>query len=510
MEQVRVGDAEQSQWQQGALLEISITDLNHNGEGVGRWQERVVFVPDAVPGDRLWARLVRVKPGYAQGKLHELVEASPHRVRPSCIVADKCGGCQWQHVDYAYQLEVKRNLVVQDLERIGGFLQPPVDPVLAVAPALGYRNKATYPVKAASRGDQKTSRLHLEDSNSAPSLGHAALGLKLKPQTKPRIVSSPVTPTTQVQAGYYQKGSHQLVNLNQCPVQDARLNPFLAQIKQDIQQQGWSIYDEENHNGEIRHLGLRIGQRTGEVLLTVVARSGNLPGLTEQSQTWMQRYPDLVGVCLNLNPDRTNAIFGDQTRCLAGQPYLHETSAGMQFQIHPTTFFQVNTEQAEALLQIIQAELNLQGDEQLVDAYCGVGTMTLPLAMRTRQIIGIEVQLEAVEQAKQNAKLNGITNVEFRAGKVEVLLPELSQPDIVLLDPPRKGCEPIVIETLLKLKPQRIVYVSCNPATLARDLKLLSPDYQLKRVQPADFFPQTAHVECAAFLEAKTSFTEPS
>jgi 23S rRNA (uracil1939-C5)-methyltransferase len=504
MEKEAARESVKSQWQQGALLEVSITDLNHNGEGVGRWQERVVFVPDTVPGDQVWVRLVRVKPGYAQGKLHELIEASPHRVRPSCIVADKCGGCQWQHVDYAYQLEAKRNLVMQDLERIGGFTAPPVDSVLAVAPALGYRNKSTYPVRAASRGDQRTSRLHLEDSNAAPLPGHVALGLKLKPQAKPRIVSSPVTPTIQVQAGYYQKGSHQLVNLNQCPIQDGRLNPFLAQIKQDIQQQGWSIYDEQTHRGEIRHLSLRIGQRTGEVLLTLVARQGQLPGLAEQAQLWLQHYPELVGVCLNLNPERTNAIFGKVTRCLAGQPYLHETSSGLCFQIHPTTFFQVNTAQAEALLEIIQAELNLQGTEQLVDAYCGIGTMTLPLAKQTQHVIGIEVQPEAIEQAKQNAKRNEIDNVEFRVGKVEALLPELSiQPDIVLLDPPRKGCELSVIDTLLKLKPQRIVYVSCNPATLARDLKLLTPAYMLKRVQPADFFPQTAHVECAAFLEAK-------
>ncbi|NJO77621.1 MAG: 23S rRNA (uracil(1939)-C(5))-methyltransferase RlmD [Cyanobacteria bacterium RM1_2_2] len=509
IEQTReAGEAEktreesQSQWQQGALLEVSITDLNHNGEGVGRWQERVVFVPDAVPGDRVRVRLVRVKPGYAQGKLHELIAASPHRVRPSCIVADKCGGCQWQHVDYGYQLEVKRNLVIQDLERIGGFTQPPVDPVLAVAPALGYRNKSTYPVKAVSRSDMSRSDVgHSRPVLSRnPSRHQAALGLKLKP----RIVSAPSTPMVQVQAGYYQKGSHQLVNLNQCPIQDGRLNPFLAQIKLDIQQRGWSIYDEQSHQGEIRHLSLRIGQRTGEVLLTLVARKGDLPDLAEQAQFWLQHYPELVGVCLNLNPDRTNAIFGDKTHCLAGRPYLHEISAGLSFQIHPTTFFQVNTEQAEALLQIIQAELNLQGTEHLVDAYCGVGTMTLPLAKQTRQVIGIEVQPEAIEQAKQNAQLNGIDNAEFQIGKVETLLPELSmQPDIVLLDPPRKGCEPSVIDTLLKINPQRIVYVSCNPATLARDLKLLSSAYTLKRVQPADFFPQTAHVECAAFLEAK-------
>jgi 23S rRNA (uracil1939-C5)-methyltransferase len=446
-----------SQWRQGELLELTIADLNHNGEGVGRWDGRVVFVPDTVPGDRVMVRLVRVKPQYAQGKLHQVLEASAHRVRPACIVADKCGGCQWQQVDYAYQLEVKRNLIQQDLERIGGFSQISVDPVLASSP-LTYRNKSTYPVQMSG---------------------------------------------SQIQAGYYQKGSHQLINLNQCPIQDARLNPFLTRIKLDIQKQGWQVYDEQTHRGEVRHLSLRIGRHTGEILLTIVARSSNLPKFAQHAQKWLERYPDLVGVCLNINPDRTNAIFGAETRCIAGRGYLRERFAGLEFQIQPTTFFQVNTEQAEALLATIQSELHLRGDEVLLDAYCGIGTLTLPLAKQVKRAIGIEIQPESIEQAKLNAELNQITNIEFQVGKVEELLPQLADsPDLVLLDPPRKGCEPSVIATLLRMQPQRIVYMSCNSATLARDLKLLDA-YTLTRIQPADFFPQTAHVECAAFLQRR-------
>ncbi|HEY9623829.1 MAG TPA: 23S rRNA (uracil(1939)-C(5))-methyltransferase RlmD [Crinalium sp.] len=451
---------EADQWRQGELVEITITDMNHDGGGVGRYAGRVVFVPDTVVGDRILARLVRVKPKYAYGKLHELLDASPHRVRPSCIVADKCGGCQWQHVDYGFQLDAKHNLVLQDLERIGGFQQPLVDPVLAIAPSLSYRNKATYPLARAANG--------------------------------------------QVQAGYYQKGSHHLINLNQCPIQDERLNPLLAEVKQDIQKRGWGIYDETLHRGKVRHLGLRIGRRTGEVLLTLVAKDANLAGLEEQAEEWLTRYPDLVGVTLNINPDRTNAILGEETRCIAGRPYLRETFAELEFQIQTTTFFQVNTEQAEALLQVILDELKLQGTEELVDTYCGVGTLTLPLAQRVRHAIGLEIQPEAVEQAQHNAELNGITNVEFHAGTVEALLPALDvQPDIVVLDPPRKGCDYTVLETLLMMESDRLVYVSCNPSTLARDLKILCQDgtYQLTRVQPVDFFPQTAHVECVAFLQ---------
>jgi 23S rRNA (uracil1939-C5)-methyltransferase len=310
-----------------------------------------------------------------------------------------------------------------------------------------------------------------------------------------------------VQAGYYQKGSHELINLNQCPIQDSRLNLLLAEVKQDIQQRGWSIYNETQHQGKLRHLGLRIGRRTGEMLLTLVSTQANLPGLNEQAQEWLQRYPTLVGVCVNVNPDRTNAIFGKETRCVTGRSDLQEEFAGLQFQIQPTTFFQVNTEQAEALLQTIEAELKLQGHEILLDAYCGIGTLTLPLAKQVQHAIGIDVQPEAVEQARQNAALNGIANVDFQVGSVEHVLPTLlptlaipNQPIVVLLDPPRKGCDRAVIDALMDTQPDCIVYVSCNASTLARDLKILCQLYQLKRVQPADFFPQTPHVECAAFL----------
>jgi len=446
-------------WRQGEVIEVEISDLSDTGDGVGRFEQRVVFVPDTVPGDRTLVRLVNVKPKYAQATFKEILKPSPGRIRPSCIVADKCGGCQWQHIDYNYQLIAKRNQVIQALERIGGFVDPPVDPVLVADASLSYRNKVTYPVGISATG--------------------------------------------QVQAGYYQKGSHQLINLNQCPVQDSRFNPLLAEVKLDIQKQGWSIYNERRHQGLIRHVGLRIGRRTGEMLLTLVVKDWKLPGIETQAQEWLERYPQLVGVSLNRNSDRTNAIFGSETRCIAGVPYLREKFAGLEFQILPDTFFQVYTETAESLLQVIKSELNLQGHEVLVDAYCGIGTLTLPLAKQVRQVIGLEVQSAAVQQAILNATHNGINNATFQIGAVEKNLPNLGTiPDVVLLDPPRKGCEANVIKTLLDLKPSRIVYVSCKVATLARDLKLLCEHglYTLTRVQPADFFPQTAHVEAAAFL----------
>ncbi|NEO27747.1 MAG: 23S rRNA (uracil(1939)-C(5))-methyltransferase RlmD, partial [Kamptonema sp. SIO4C4] len=256
-------------WQQGSLIELTIDDLSDRGDGVGRYENRVVFVPDTVTGDRVLVRLLRVKRQYAQGKLQQILEPSPNRIRPRCIVADKCGGCQWQHIRDRAQHQAKENLLRQTLKRIGGFTEPPLAPILTANSPLSYRNKVTYPLSYGTTG--------------------------------------------QVQAGYYRKGTHQLVNLNQCPVQDERLNPLLAEIKQDIQQQGWTIYNEKTHRGQLRHLSLRIGRRTGEILLTLVSVDPHLCNLKQQAAVWMQRYPHLVGVCLNLNPRRGNAIFGDTT-----------------------------------------------------------------------------------------------------------------------------------------------------------------------------------------------------
>jgi 23S rRNA (uracil1939-C5)-methyltransferase len=446
-------------WQQGELIEIEITDLNDNGDGVGRVDSRVVFVPDTVPGDEIQARLVFVKPKYGHAILKQILKQSVHRVRPSCIVADKCGGCTWQHIDYQYQLEAKRNQVIQALERIGGFVAPSVDAVLHSESSLGYRNKATYPVGTSATGN--------------------------------------------FVAGYYQKNSHSIINLNQCPVQDERLNPLLDKVKHDIQSLGWQPYDEKLHTGLIRHIGLRIGRRTGEMLLTLIVRRWSIPGIETIAQEWLDSTPPLVGVMLNLNSERTNAIFGQETRLIAGRNFLREKFLDLEYQVRPDTFFQVYTETAEALVKQIKMELSLEGKETLLDAYCGIGTLTLPLASSVGQAIGIEVQPEAIEIARQNAQHNGIDNVKFYAGTVEKLLSSINvHPDIVVLDPPRKGCDKNVIEALLNLKPKRIVYVSCKVATLARDLKLLCQDgvYTLTRATPADFFPQTAHVETAAYL----------
>ncbi len=449
--------------QQGQVVELEITDLNTSGEGVGRYEGRVVFVPNTVTGDRLKAKIIQSKAKFARGKIEQLLTSSPHRIRPGCIVADKCGGCQWQHIESSYQREAKHQQVIQAFQRIGGFEDVQVQPILHTAHSLNYRNKSTYPLGRSNTG--------------------------------------------QVQAGYYRQGSHKLVNLNQCPVQDERLHPLLKEVKQDIQQQGWSIYNENNHQGRLRHLALRIGKNTGEILLTLVTNNQNLTGIAEQAEIWLDKYPGLVGVCLNINSDRTNAILGQKTYTIAGKSYLREIFAGVELQIAADTFFQINTGAAELLFQAIVKQLNLTGDENIVDAYCGIGTFSLPLARQASQVIGIEVNPTSIQQAKSNAALNQIDNVTFYSGKVEHCLQQIElQPDILLLDPPRKGCDTQVISTILELQPSRIAYISCKPSTLARDLKLLcqSDIYQPAYVQPADFFPQTTHVECFAILNRRS------
>ena len=445
---------------QGDLIPIKIIDLNTNGEGVGRIDNQVVFVPNSVTGDLIQARITQVKAKYALASLQKIVVPSQYRIRPRCIVADKCGGCQWQHIDEAYQREAKQQQVVQTLQRIGGFNDLVVEPILHTGNGLNYRNKSTYPMKRSQTG--------------------------------------------KVQAGYYRQGSHKIVNLNQCPVQNNRLDPLLKEIKEDIYYQGWTIYDETTHQGQLRHLSLRMGTHTGEILLTLVSTDDKIPYLERQAQEWLQRYPSLKGVCLNLNSDRTNAILGKETITIAGQPDIKEIFAGIELRILAHTFFQINTIAAEMLLDTIIRQLNLQGNEILVDAYCGIGTFTLPLAKLVKNAIGIESLGDSVIQAQHNAKINQIDNVEFMTGKVANCLQKLNiKPDIVVLDPPRKGCNTEVIDSLLSIQPAQIVYISCKPATLARDLKLLvnSGIYQLKFVRSADFFPQTTHVETVAIIE---------
>jgi len=449
----------------GELGEISIDDLSHQGEGIGRLETEVVFVPGGLPGDRLRIRLLRRHKGHWSAEIAGIISPSPDRRRSPCILADHCGGCSLQPLEDKAQANWKARQVSQTLQRIAG-LDAPVRPILAAGAPLGYRNRAIIPLERSADG--------------------------------------------WLRAGYYRRGSHRIVNLNRCPVLDDRIDGLIEPLKQDLEASGWPI--DRHGGGGLRHLALRVGQATGEVLITLVAANRDLPGLESMAEEWMARWPELVGVCLNLQDQPTNRLLGERTFTLAGRPWLEEGFAGLRYRIGADTFFQVNTGQAEAVLPSLLEALTEGCDhapQELVDAYCGIGTFSLPLAQRGWRIHGLEQHHPSVDLARSNAALNGLEAlVAFECTPVAPVLAQRLQPRSegdgphLFMDPPRRGLEPEALAAIEAVRPARIAYLSCDPGTLARDLGRLAQTgaYELLWLQPIDFFPNTSHVECLAAL----------
>ena len=452
----------------GDLGEISIDDLSHQGEGIGRLGTEVVFVPGGLPGDRLRIRLVRRHKGHWSAEIAGVISPAPDRRRPPCILADNCGGCSLQPLGDGAQARWKFQQVRQTLQRIAG-LDAPVRPILAAPAPLGYRNRAIIPLERSADGC--------------------------------------------LRAGYYRRGSHRIVNLNRCPVLDGRIDRLIQPLKQDLEASGWPI--DRHGGGGLRHLALRVGEATGEVLLTLVSADRDLPGLELLATAWMDRWPEVVGVCLNLQDQPTNRLLGERTLTVAGRPWLEEGFAGLRYRIGADTFFQVNTGQAEAVMpSLLEAlgEGNEAGPKQLVDAYSGIGTFSLPLAQRGWRIHGLEQHGPSVDLARSNAALNGLEAMaQFECTPVAPVLGQRLQPHTggdgphLFMDPPRRGLEPEALAAIKTVRPARIAYLSCDPATLARDLGQLAADgaYELLWLQPLDFFPNTSHVECLAALRRR-------
>lgn len=442
----------------GAIVEVSVTDLDRQGRGVARHGGEVLFVEGALPGDQVEVRLLPRRRGQGMAQLLRLLQPSTERRRPPCILSDHCGGCSLQPFTSEAQQRWKQELVRQTLHRIGG-LEAPLQPLLASPDELGYRNRAIIPLERQSDG--------------------------------------------RLRAGFYRRGSHQIVNMNRCPVLDPRLDALIAPLKADLEASDWPVDRHGSEGGGLRHLALRVGQQTGELLITLIASHADFDGLHEQAQAWMRRWPELVGVTLNLQPLATNLLFGSESRTLAGRDWLHEGFAGLTLQIASDTFFQVHTRQAERLVPLLEAALP-EPRGLLVDAYCGIGTYSLPLARLGWQVLGLEQQPAAVALAGRNAMLNGLAErCRFQAADVaDALAGVLPHTQALLLDPPRKGLDPRVTAAILACPPPQLVYLSCDPATLARDLRqLCGGGYQLVSVQPIDFFPNTTHVESLALLE---------
>jgi 23S rRNA (uracil1939-C5)-methyltransferase len=442
----------------GERVSLDLVDLASDGRGVGRLEGQVVFVAGGLPGDRVRARIVARSRRHLVAELLAVETASIDRRRPPCILADHCGGCSLQPLEDTAQQAWKQKQVEENLRRIAG-LEPDVSPLLASASGLGYRNRAVIPLER--------------------------------------------DPDGRLRAGYYRRGSHQIVNMNRCPVLDPRIDELILPLKEDLEAAPWPV-DRHGHGGGLRHLALRVGSRSGERLITLVSSSADLEGLEPLVEAWMARWPDLVGVALNLQPLANNLLMGSETRVLAGRGWIREQFAGLELRIAADTFFQVHTEQAERVVPLLLAFLaGVPG--RLVDAFCGIGTYSLPLAAAGWQVHGLEQHGGAVELARFNAAANGLSERTcFEVAEVGALLAErLPGVQALFVDPPRKGLEPAALAAVLADPPPRLAYLSCDPATLARDLGQLTGEggYRLVGVHPIDFFPNTSHVETLACLE---------
>lgn len=450
-------------FQSGEILELVIEKLVPGGEGLAHHNGFAVFVPDTWPGDRLQARVISCKKKYARALPSHFLSPSPQRQIAPCPVAQDCGGCQWQGFNYPAQLEAKRQLLLESLHQQGlgtwAELEALVPPVLGMDEPFYYRNKGQFP---------------LQDIAG------------------------------EIQTGFFKPRSHELVAIEHCLIHHPRINEILLWTRDWLRQHKLPCYHENTDRGILRHLMIRHGFHSDESLVGLVCRE-SLPALQTYAQELMSHFDSVVGVLENLQPERSNRILGSETHVLAGQDYYLESLDGLHFQVALPAFFQVNPIQTEVLYRTVENFLALTGSENLVDAYSGAGSISLWLARRCQQVLGLEVVAAATENARQNARLNGCDNARFLCGRVEDLLPqelERQSLDALVLDPPRKGCEPQVLDSIVQTPLTRLVYVSCNPSTLARDLaRLKKGGFQLTRCQPVDLFPHTHHLETVVLVE---------
>ncbi|MBZ4668586.1 MAG: methyltransferase, TrmA family [Defluviitaleaceae bacterium] len=441
-------------------FEMTIEDIGSKGEGIGKIKDFTIFVEGGLPGDKIEVRIVKVKKSYGYGKLIRIIEASPLRVTPLCPHARRCGGCQIQHFDYQAQLDFKRKKVEDSIERIGKLTDVVVHPTLGMKEPFYYRNKAQFPVK-------------MKDGK--------------------------------VQIGFYAQRSHDIVDIPKCYIQDPINDEIIKIMRNYIETYNVPVYDEEKHKGLIRHILTRVGFKTKEFMVCIVINGKDIPH-KDQLIAQLTKIPNMKSIVLNHNTQKTNVILGDTITTLWGQDYITDYIGDVKFEISPLSFFQVNPMQTKVLYEKALEYAKLNGDETVWDAYCGIGTISLFLAKKAKKVYGVEIVEAAIEDARRNAKINHIDNVEFFVGKAEEVIPALYEEkgikaDVIVVDPPRKGCDEVLLETMAKMEPKRIVYVSCDPGTLARDLKILSEKgYKVEEAQSVDMFAHSVHVETVVRL----------
>lgn len=442
---------------------MNITGMGFEGEGVGKLEDYTVFIPGALFGEKVKVKIVKVNKSYGFGRLIDILEASSKREVPVCGIYDKCGGCQLQHLSYEGQLEFKRQRVLDSIERVGKLTGVTIHETLGMEKPYRYRNKVQLPV-----------------------------GLK----------------EGKVQIGFYAQRSHSIIPMSSCDIQDEVADKAMEITRQWIEAHNLSPYNEEENTGLIRHLMIRRGYRTKEVMVVLVTSERKLPFKEEFIQLITKSIKGVKSIIQNVNSKRSNVILGDENITLWGEDNISDYIGDFRFKISPLSFFQVNPIQTEVLYSKALEYAALKGEETVFDAYCGTGTISLFLSVKAKKVYGVEIVPQAIENAKENAVVNNVNNTEFIVGESEKVIPELIEKgihaEVVVVDPPRKGCDKVLLEAIAKMQPDRIVYVSCDPGTLGRDLGILDElGYRTLEIQPVDMFPQTAHVETVCLLERK-------
>lgn len=442
-------------------IDVEFVDLTHEGQGVAKIDGFPVFVPGGLPGESAQIKILNVKKNYGYGKLIEIKEKSPYRVEIPKEDMHKYGGCQLHHMSYEGQLQFKQNLVEQTLTRIGKLQDVNIHPIIGMEQPFHYRNKAQVPV------GERNGRL--------------------------------IT-------GFYRPRTHEIIDTDESVIHMEAINDAIKIVKEICSELGVTAYNEEAHTGVLRHIMARFGRKTDELMIVLITRTEKLPHRKEIVEKIVAALPNVKSIVHNVNPKRTNVILGERTQVLWGQNVIYDYIGNVKFAISPRSFYQVNPVQTQVLYDKALAYTGLTGEEIVIDAYCGIGTISLFLAQQAKKVYGVEVVPDAINDAKKNADLNGITNVEFTVGEAETVIPNWAKEgihaDVIVVDPPRKGCDAALLKTIIEMKPKRVVYVSCNPATLARDLGILEAGgYQTVEVQPVDMFPMTMHVECCALLK---------
>jgi 23S rRNA (uracil1939-C5)-methyltransferase len=449
--------------QKNEYIDVVFEDLTHDGAGVAKVDGYPLFVPNGLPGEKAKVKVIKTNKGYGFGRLIELYEKSPFRVEIAGSEAHKYGGCQLEHISYEGQLKYKENQVRQVLTRIGKLEDVTIHPILGMENPWHYRNKAQVPV------GEKDGKLI---------------------------------------AGFFKPRSHEIVDTDESLIQIPEVNEAVQTVKEICNKLGIPAYHEESHKGVLRHIMARYGKKTGELMVVIITRTADLPQKNKLVEQIIARLPKVKSIVHNVNSKRTNVILGEKTSTLWGNEVIYDYIGNVKFAISALSFYQVNPDQTQVLYEKALEYANLKGEEAVIDAYCGIGTISLFLAQKARKVFGVEIVPEAIEDAKRNAELNGITNAEFAAGEAEVVIPkwykEGNAADVLVVDPPRKGCDEALLQTIIEMKPKKVVYVSCNPATLARDLRILvDGGYKTVEVQPVDMFPQTAHCEAVAKIDLK-------